>query len=267
MSQERVEQMLPRVPNSGVDQIEERDTACSAMVTQLLTAYLRSLSDLTTDANKAPLRLMKHTRDEVLLKDARLPWRRSPFWTMVRIALQLTITGDLYKRPMVRLPSSVVQLSASRESDVRYAMILKVERRLSKLKLPAAEPTLVAVCEVLTNVINQLSLDWEQVQLNSGEQVDLAGLRALFRAQHCDDTSGTRWFHKIHRRSNAKAIACGIYSTCFSPAIPTQRAPVAGRTTFQSRHACTSRSPWLEGLGGIEPSGLDSFAGGTGCHE
>jgi hypothetical protein len=58
--------------------------------------------------------ILKHTRDEVLLCNAEFPWRRSPMWFLIRVALQLVISRtpdgsrQLYKEIMVFVMSHVL---------------------------------------------------------------------------------------------------------------------------------------------------------------
>ncbi|OBZ78494.1 hypothetical protein A0H81_02021 [Grifola frondosa] len=81
---------------AGSDVIEERDTAHPRYITELLTGILRGIG---REANV--LRIQKRVRDDVLWNDARLPWRRSPLWLIIRVALQTSLCrkekNDLYK--------------------------------------------------------------------------------------------------------------------------------------------------------------------------
>ena len=60
----------------------------------MLTDILRAV--------KQPLdvpRIYKHTRDDVLLNDALTPWRRSPLWLVLRVALQTSLIRKDDEKP------------------------------------------------------------------------------------------------------------------------------------------------------------------------
>jgi hypothetical protein len=135
MSREEVAEFKPKVMKAGEEHIEERDTTDPRLVTDFLATVLSALGETVPTS-----RIWKNTREEVLWKDAKLPWRRSPLWLLSRVALQtvfsrLTPCGTLYKEFMVFLMSYILQAARSHEmpSDTLYCMIAKISRRLMKL--------------------------------------------------------------------------------------------------------------------------------------
>ncbi|OAA62077.1 hypothetical protein LEL_10741 [Akanthomyces lecanii RCEF 1005] len=118
---------------------EERDTTDPKMVTIFLTTLLL--------AHGRPAHcktITKNTRDEVLYRSSLLPWRRSPTWLLVRVALQLSLSrcpttataedGALYKEFMQYFLADILREAASCEieSDLLFSMYAKLERRLRK---------------------------------------------------------------------------------------------------------------------------------------
>ena len=75
-----------RVKKAGQEHDEERDTTDPKMVTEFLVAFLRPYATIFDG-----LQVQKNTREEVLWLDAGLPWRRSPLWLLVRVALQVKL--------------------------------------------------------------------------------------------------------------------------------------------------------------------------------
>ena len=80
MSHQEVAEMKPKVMKAGDEHIEERDTTDPGLVTDFLVTVLSALGE-TVQAS----RIWKNTREEVLWRHARLPWRRSPVWLLVRV--------------------------------------------------------------------------------------------------------------------------------------------------------------------------------------
>jgi hypothetical protein len=139
---------------------ENRDTTHPNIVTELFMGFLRSVGE-PVDVS----RLWKNTREEVVWLDSRLPWRRSPRWLLIRVAMQLVFSrstvlskllGDLYKTFMVFLMSHVLKLSHqhSLPSDLIYAMNAKLARRLLKLDSSVDGPELNFVQNVMRNTNN-----------------------------------------------------------------------------------------------------------------
>lgn len=63
--------------------IEARDTANPALITQMLMPLLEAIGSSADVA-----RLEKRVRDDVNIENAEFPWRRLPFWLILRVAIQ-----------------------------------------------------------------------------------------------------------------------------------------------------------------------------------
>ncbi|MCJ1392993.1 hypothetical protein MMC18_005865 [Xylographa bjoerkii] len=127
---------LPTVRKAGSKVVEIRDTVHPRFVTEMLTGILRAIG--------RPLnahRIYKHTRDDVLWKNALTPWRRSPLWLFVRVALQTSLmcseTQEIhlrYKSFMLFFMTRILDsaLEASVPSDILFCMTAKISRRALK---------------------------------------------------------------------------------------------------------------------------------------
>ncbi|KAF8459799.1 hypothetical protein BDZ91DRAFT_851880 [Kalaharituber pfeilii] len=113
---------------------EERESAHPKFISELLTGILRGIGEPATVQ-----RFEKRIGDEVLWDNARIPWRRSPLWLVLRVALQTTmmIHGSQiqYKLFMVYLITKILQLAMRQNlgSDILFVMNAKLSRRVSKM--------------------------------------------------------------------------------------------------------------------------------------
>ncbi|KAK1992439.1 hypothetical protein LX36DRAFT_704109 [Colletotrichum falcatum] len=139
MSAQPAPHTLPKEKKAGQPQDENRDTAHPKMVTELLDAFLQAVGRPLDG-----IRIWKNTREEVRWKNARLPWRRSPAWMLIRVSLQLVFSRssqnlglrfDAYKIFMAFLMAEVLErcISLDFRSDIIYSIVAKLSRRLIKL--------------------------------------------------------------------------------------------------------------------------------------
>ena len=95
MCQQTAPGMQPQSKKKDNKHDENRNTTNPAMVSELFFGVLEGMGESLSVAA-----ISKNTRDEVLWSNAKEPWRRSPMWLLIRVALQLVITrapdGSLY---------------------------------------------------------------------------------------------------------------------------------------------------------------------------
>ena len=84
MSHQIVPGMQPQTKKAGASHDEDRDSTRPAIVSELFFGMLRGIGSTYQTSS-----LSKNTREEVLWKQARRPWRRSPMWLLIRVTLQL----------------------------------------------------------------------------------------------------------------------------------------------------------------------------------
>ncbi|KAG2357480.1 hypothetical protein BDR07DRAFT_1490680 [Suillus spraguei] len=119
--------------------LEERDTTHPRYITELLTGILRGLGSIAD----VP-RIRKRIGDDVLWDSAKLPWRRSPLWLVIR----------------ARDPC----LEHDPSNDILHFMSAKIARRLFKLGSSVSPELSQMVTVVTRNVRNVLEERWGSVQ-------------------------------------------------------------------------------------------------------
>ncbi|KAG2137479.1 hypothetical protein DEU56DRAFT_945983 [Suillus clintonianus] len=146
--------------------VEERDTTHPRYITELLTGILRGLGSIAD----VP-RIRKRIGDDVLWDSAKLPWRRSPLWLVIRVALQTTLERSALGRTtyksfmlffMARLTTLVVEHGFS--NDILHFTSTKIARRLFKLG-SSASPELSQIASIVTRDVRSLMEErWTSVQ-------------------------------------------------------------------------------------------------------
>ena len=181
MSHQAAAETRPRARKAGRMHDEDRDTTHPNIITELFMNFLRSLGQ-PADVS----RLWKNTREEIMWLKSRLPWRRSPMWLLVRVAMQLVFsrsTGpeDLYKTFMVFLMSHVLDLSHqhSLPSDLLYVMNAKIARRLLKLDSRGDRSGFNYVQNVMRDSNELVHSRWSSVMEQAAPHYDLSRIGSL----------------------------------------------------------------------------------------
>ncbi|KAH8798597.1 hypothetical protein F5884DRAFT_687263 [Xylogone sp. PMI_703] len=159
----------PIVEKGGSKTIEIRDSIHPKFVTEFLTGVLRGIGkplDVT--------RILKRTRDDVLWNNAKLPWRRSPLWLLLRVALQTTLIEQdqknahrCYKSFMIFFMAHIVEraLDADLPSDLLYVMTAKISRRTLKLTVEDDLSWMQYVSQNVAATHKRLSSRWENLEM------------------------------------------------------------------------------------------------------
>jgi len=111
----------------------------SRYITQLLIMILHGMGK-EAKVN----RITKRVADEVCWYSARNPWRRSPLWLVLRVAIQTTTDSrDTYKAFMVFFQAGLLRLFLGHglSSELLHAARVKTSRRVYELG-PSASPRL-----------------------------------------------------------------------------------------------------------------------------
>ncbi|KAG2366240.1 hypothetical protein BDR07DRAFT_1480293 [Suillus spraguei] len=147
---------------------EDRDTAHPRYITELLTGILRGLGSIAD----VP-RIRKRIGDDVLWDNAKLPWRRSSLWLVIRVALQTTLERNAlgrttYKSFMLFLMARVTTLAINHNyhlsNDVLHFMSAKIARRLFKLGTSTSLELSQMVVMATSDVKSVLERRWKSVQ-------------------------------------------------------------------------------------------------------
>ncbi|TGJ78854.1 hypothetical protein E0Z10_g9910 [Xylaria hypoxylon] len=124
---------------AGVSVEEIRDTTDPALITQMLMSLLEAVGS----HYQAPV-LRKQVRDDVNLIHTNIPWRRLPFWLILRVAAQRQLCFALgaeqgqaaYKFLMAILLAELLDDSAERLSPHKVVCLrTKLARRMAKLEM------------------------------------------------------------------------------------------------------------------------------------
>jgi hypothetical protein len=128
--------------------VEERDSAHPRYITHLLTGILRGMGRVAEVT-----RIQKRIADDILWKNAKKPWRRSPLYLVIRVALQTSLHqngsgNNAYKAFMVYMMARTLQLVLDKgfPSDLLFCMRGKISRRLYKMG-PAAPDFVLQVVQ------------------------------------------------------------------------------------------------------------------------
>ena len=165
---ETPEEVLPTTIKAHSTVPEVRDTAHPRFVTEMLTGLLRAMGK----PHNVP-RIYKHTRDDVLWKDAFKPWRRCPLWLFLRVALQTSLMQNQVEEPHVRYKSFMLffmaqvlegALKASMPSDTIFLMVAKIIRRTLKLERMDGTAWLQYVATTAGAAQRELSRRWVSVE-------------------------------------------------------------------------------------------------------
>lgn len=182
MSLQPVSGTKEKVVKARQEHDEERNTTDPRMVTEFLASFLQGLGE---PVNTTGIR--KNTREEVVWSDAKLPWRRSALWLLIRVSLQLTMarisdnSKSPYKPFMVFLLTRVLGAVDGRKgpSDVLHVMTTKICRRLKKLNDPLNGKWLETVARVVSEASSCIAQRWETIQHHCELQPDLAAISKL----------------------------------------------------------------------------------------
>ena len=140
---------------------EIRESAHPRYITELLVGILRGIGQ-PASIN----RITKRIADEVLWKDALRPWRRSPLWLVIRVALQTSLDGDMYKAFMLFFHTHLLRICNQRgfPNETLYSMRIKIARRLSKLDPMVSDEIFKVVRDTVKETEVLLQSRWTSFQ-------------------------------------------------------------------------------------------------------
>ncbi len=140
---------------------EVRESAHPRYISELLVGILRGFGQPASVD-----RITKRIGDEVLWKDAFKPWRRSPLWLVIRVALQTSLDRDVYKTFILSFHAHLLQICVQRgfPSETLHVMRAKMARRLSKLRRAVSDDIYRAVYDVSKETETLLQNRWSSFQ-------------------------------------------------------------------------------------------------------
>lgn len=219
---ETPEEVSPTTTKAGSEVVEVRNTVHPRLVTEMLTGILRAVGQPVEVS-----RIYKHTRDDVLWKDSFKPWRRSPAWLVLRVALQTSLLCQNDEDPHRRYKFLMVfflayVLESAREvplpSDIFYIMTAKISRRMLKLKMTDSNPWTDYIERVTEIVQQDMAHRWDSLEKNPDPQAtQLAWLPS--KLSFLDDTrlripKLRSYLVQIRQRSASTSTAQQFISNC-----------------------------------------------------
>lgn len=163
------EEAWPVVVKAHSQTSEIRDSLHPKFITEMLTGILRGIGQPVDAA-----RIHKRTRDDVLWNNVLKPWRRSPLWLLLRIALQTSLRTEAddrhkwYKSFMIFFMTHILQqsLQVSIPSDILFVMVAKISRRILKLGIGDKAPWMPYVHETIAATHLELAKRWRMLEQN-----------------------------------------------------------------------------------------------------
>jgi hypothetical protein len=188
-----------RTVKSQTSIVESRDTTSPALLTDVLIPLLESIGSTT---GISFTRLRKRVRDDVVIKAAELPWRRLPFWLVLRVGiqrqLQLSLGNDAgracYKFLVTTLLLELLSECPSQLSPELTLMLrAKICRCLAKLELEKSNsPDIYGILftstgslfkETLVQTTKSVNLAWEKFKRDTTRRVPMLPDRADQQSQ------------------------------------------------------------------------------------
>lgn len=186
---ESVREMCPKATQSR-DCIEEiRDTVDPGLVTEGLMSQLLAFGEHNVWKS-----FEKHMRDEVIYDDTKLPWRRSPLWFVMKVALQTILYRIFpdneghaeYKNYMLYLAVMIGEEAQNLElpniADILAISRAKVARRTYKLQGKTFETVMKRVMETDEAILQHL----QQLRARVQTPESMAISHSFGPLQECD---------------------------------------------------------------------------------
>lgn len=137
-SSEKLQCCVAHTTKASVPVIESRGTTNPALIFQNLMPMLEALGGYAET-----VKLRKRVRDDVNIEDAELPWRRSPFWLLLRVATHRQLQrqlgnedGRAYYKMVVNmvLAGFLADCTHKISPELSFQVCDKLTRRLAKLQ-------------------------------------------------------------------------------------------------------------------------------------
>jgi hypothetical protein len=207
---------------AGSTMREVRESTHPRYITELLVGILRGFGQQASVD-----RITKRIGDEVLWKDAYKPWRRSPLWFVLRVALQTSLDRDIYKTFILFFHAHVLQISIQRgfPSETLHLMRAKMARRFSKLSSAVSDDVYQAVCHAAKDTETLLQKRWSSFQ--KGQSISLA-----WRPEELDVVSGSAITLNKSLPYLLKALRSKAHGYSSKPFVPSHRPRLANTIDF-----------------------------------
>ncbi|KAF8597353.1 hypothetical protein BDV93DRAFT_596776 [Ceratobasidium sp. AG-I] len=163
MDSDILDESAAMTKKAALEVLEVRDSAHPHYISELFLGILRGLGK-----DIQPRRIVKRVADEVLWHDAYKPWRRSPLWLVIRVAIQTSLTSKAnYKHFMLFFETRVLRYCLKHDSfpsELLFTMRVKMSRRFRKVEDSAPEFIGVILEDIFNQAEKVLQDRWSKVQ-------------------------------------------------------------------------------------------------------
>ncbi|KAJ6580988.1 hypothetical protein B0H19DRAFT_1113174 [Mycena capillaripes] len=184
----RMPDSLPKTMKAGGAQDELRDVGDIRYITELFGGIARGIAPVENSSQTASstVYVTKRIDDHVLWKDAFLPWRRSPKWLIVRVALQTSLAGWKvpeqygYKVFIAFVLAKTLDLAKAGGvcDDILFIMNAKIATRMWKIRLffectPRTQTSspfpIQSISQAISSVEHHLRCRWDKVKADEAK--------------------------------------------------------------------------------------------------
>ncbi|KAF9472985.1 hypothetical protein BDN70DRAFT_925404 [Pholiota conissans] len=162
MDVDQIDDALATTTKAGSKVAETWDTTDPKYITELLIAILHGIGE-----EASVERITKRIADEVCWKKAKNPWRRSPLWLIMRVAVQTTAESrNVYKAWTLLFHARLLNMFLQNDfsSDLLHTARVKTARRAYKLRDSAPPSLLYFVKDVGHAVKQRMENRWIEEQ-------------------------------------------------------------------------------------------------------
>ncbi|KAI9038037.1 uncharacterized protein KD926_011375 [Aspergillus affinis] len=166
-SEELIERFAAKAKKAGKSVVERRNTATPHLISQMLMSLLEAHGS----QNASPV-LRKRIRDDVCWNDAYLPWRRSPFYLVIRVCIQRLLyfvygnqKGRAYYKIFIAMIHACLLRNVTGILPVESCHFLRAKlcRRLSKLETDRRRTS----CETYSQLLDVCSSQFSGIIKNA----------------------------------------------------------------------------------------------------
>ena len=234
------------VQKANSTQVEIREVADIRYISELLGGIARACTEDAEKVAGTTTYVIKRVDDHVLWESCLLPWRRSPHWMIVRVALQSSLTewemhpSYGYKIFTTFLLARVLEraLEANVAHDVLFTMNAKIAIRVSKLP-PAAHssPIFNYIASQSKSCSVLLGQRWQDIQAAEASPLKWTApeIEEIEKAKSFSLTNSRAYLLEVYNRSKTLAETSHKFSpSSFEASLP----PMPTSVTCQSSPPC-----------------------------
>ena len=232
----------PVTQKAGSPQVEVREVADIRYISELLGGIARACTENPAEVAEKTTYVTKRINDHVLWKSCLLPWRRAPYWMIVRVILQTSLKQWKidpwcgYKIFVTFILARALEraLNANVAHHVLFAMNTKIAIRVSKLSGTADSSPVLEYIALQTKACSTLlGRRWEDIQaveaspLNwiapTPEEINLAKGFSL--------THSKAYLSEVYNRTKTLSQASDSFSpSSFNASLPSSPISITGKS-------------------------------------